>query len=190
MKKIISVLDISIFGLGLLIISILQLFINYNFSSYFIELLLLVILAAFCCFAYYISFMKNDIVPSKRQALFAVVLIIVYIIIYSLPIYSFFQRKGVNNSVFLCVVLVLTSRTLLYTAKIISESMKEKNKAIKPDYAKEIIWQTIYKGLHFLGISYMIVCFVILVVNSIWFTTDVSVVPAELGLYDLWSKVF
>ena len=173
-----------------MIITILQLLINYHFSFYFIELLLLVILAAFCCFAYYVSFIKNDILPSKRQALFAVALVIAYIIIYSLPIYSFFQRKGVNNSVFLCVVMILISRALLYTGKIISESMKEENKGVKPDYAKEIALRTIYKGLQFVGIIYMILCFVLLVVNSIWFTTDVSVIPAELGLYDFWSKIF
>ena len=55
MNRSLTVLDISVFGLGLLITCVLQLFIDYKLSCYALELLLLAVLTAFCLFAYYIS---------------------------------------------------------------------------------------------------------------------------------------
>lgn len=190
MNRLISILDLSIFGLGLLITCVLQVFIDYKVSCYVLELLLLVALTAFCCFAYYISFIKNDIEPSTRQAIIAIMLVIVYVIVYSLPIFSFFQKKGVNNSVFLCVVLMLISRVLLYTAKIITKNMMSDKKLLMPNYAKEIALRTICNRFKSIGIGFMVICIVMLVVNSITSSLDVSLIPKDLGLYDLWSKVF
>lgn len=189
MIRLITILDISIFGLGILTTCILQVFIDYSFSCYALELLLLVVLTAFCCFAYYISFIKNSFEPSPHQAIIAIMLVITYIIVYSLPVFSFFQKKGVNNSVFLCVVFVLLSRVLLYTAKIINKNMIMDKELIRPNYVKEVALQTICKSFKFMGVGFMVICIIALVVNSITCSLDVSILPKELGFYDLWRKI-
>ncbi len=183
-KTYLFIIDGSIFATGILLLSALQLFINYGINNEFIDVLLLTIFLFHILVSYWLTFYKKKYMPSYSNIGFSLLILPVIFIVYSMPIYSFHHRLGVNNSIFLGIVLGQISRSMIYLSLIFrNESKVDKSITTRTSSIKRQISNCALRFGYYILVFYILFAAVDCITHSV----DASIMPESLGLYSLWN---
>lgn len=183
-NKTLVLIDASISAVGILLLSILQLLINYGIVSGFLEIILLIVFLGYLLFTFWFSFIKKDFPIYRSNIIIAILILIIPTFFYSLPFYSFHNRMGVNNSIFLGVIFGGVSRASIYLSKIYrSECESERNKIGNKTKTKKYI----SNGAFVFGLFAFIFYILASIINIFTQSLDASVGIESLGLYNLWN---
>ena len=164
--------DIAVFLCGVLCLAILQLLINLSVLSYAIECVLLI--GFFTCIGitFYYSIIKNKYSVGIFNYIAVALLAFIFVLFYSLKIFTFQTRLGINNTIVTSEFVYLIDRALFYWS------------IDKPNGHYQTIrgYNNSKRVCRSLAVFILVFIILLSISNTIKPTLDFSVVLIDLGL--------
>lgn len=164
--------DIAVFFCGALCLAVLQILINQSVLSFAIESVILIVFLTCLGITFYFSIIKNKYEVGVFNYISVILLSFIFVFFYSLSIFNFQTRLGVNNTIVTSEFLYLIDRAFFYWS--IDKSNKHFKTIREFSISKHVCR----------SVAVFILVFIILlsISNTINPTLDFSVVLVDLGL--------